>query len=132
MPYVKPVAKRPRPKKTAGSASPSANGQIVVHGSGDPAHPEVPPPTITHTRPPTPDEIIDNLRFMFAVGIECSNPVVAGGQRVDQLEMTGHYEHWRKDLQLVRDLGLRTCGTARRSTGSLRVPATTTGTCSTR
>jgi beta-glucosidase len=60
----------------------------------------------TH-RAPTPEEIIDRLRFMFAVGIECSNPVVGDGHRVDQLESTGHYVHWKKDLQLVKDLGLR-------------------------
>jgi len=58
-------------------------------------------------RVPTPAEILDSIRFMFAVGIECSNPVVDGGRRVDQLEATGHYEHWKKDLQLVVDLGLR-------------------------
>jgi len=44
---------------------------------------------------------------MFAVGIECSNPVVSGNRRVDELEATGHYAHWKKDLSLVRDLGLR-------------------------
>jgi beta-glucosidase/6-phospho-beta-glucosidase/beta-galactosidase len=52
------------------------------------------------------DDTFDEQRFMFAVGIECSNPVIAGGHRVDQLESTGHYENWRKDLSLVRDLGL--------------------------
>lgn len=57
--------------------------------------------------PQQPAATIDSLRFMFAVGIECSNPVIAGGQRVDQLESTGHYEQWKKDLKLVRSLGLR-------------------------
>jgi beta-glucosidase/6-phospho-beta-glucosidase/beta-galactosidase len=60
-----------------------------------------------HVRSPTPEEILENLRFMFAVGIECSNPVVEGGIRIDEIEATGHYEHWKKDLQLVVDLGLR-------------------------
>src|SRR3954465_15013176 len=46
------------------------------------------------------------LNFMFAVGIECSCPVVAEG-RVDQLAATGHYEMWQTDLKLVRELGLR-------------------------
>ena len=46
------------------------------------------------------------LRFMFAVGIECSCPVIPDG-RVDQLRDTGHYEMWRTDLKLVRELGLR-------------------------
>ena len=67
----------------------------------------VPPPVVTQVRSPTPEEILDKLRFMFAVGIECSNPVVEGGVRVDQLEATGHYQYWKKDLHLVRDLGLR-------------------------
>lgn len=49
---------------------------------------------------------IQPARFMFAVGIECSNPRVAGGRRVDQLQETGHYELWARDLALVRDLGL--------------------------
>ena len=47
------------------------------------------------------------LRFMFAVGIECSCPVVEGNVRVDQLASTGHYELWQQDLKLVRELGLR-------------------------
>ncbi|MGH7215188.1 MAG: family 1 glycosylhydrolase, partial [Tepidisphaeraceae bacterium] len=50
---------------------------------------------------------VDTLRFMFAVGIECSNPLIADNVRVDQLRDTGHYEMWRTDLRLVRELGLR-------------------------
>lgn len=50
---------------------------------------------------------VDALRFMFSVGIECSCPTIAGNQRVDQLRDTGHYEMWRTDLRLVRELGLR-------------------------
>jgi hypothetical protein len=45
--------------------------------------------------------------FMFATGIECSNPKIAGGLRRDLLEECGHYERWREDLQLVKDLGLK-------------------------
>jgi beta-glucosidase/6-phospho-beta-glucosidase/beta-galactosidase len=46
--------------------------------------------------------------FMFATGIECSYPTIEGGSwRLDELEMTGHYKHWRRDLGLVRELGLR-------------------------
>ena len=45
--------------------------------------------------------------FMFATGIEGSYPVVAGrdgaGLRVDEMEKTGHYRHWKEDLSLVRD-----------------------------
>jgi beta-glucosidase/6-phospho-beta-glucosidase/beta-galactosidase len=47
-------------------------------------------------------------RFMFATGIECSYPTLAGGRwRMDQMAACGHYRHWRTDLRLVRDLGLR-------------------------
>jgi beta-glucosidase/6-phospho-beta-glucosidase/beta-galactosidase len=62
------------------------------------------PATLPSVRPADP---VDTLRFMFAVGIECSCPVVGGNQRVDQLAATGHYEQWRTDLKLVRELGLR-------------------------
>ncbi len=50
----------------------------------------------------------NNLRnFMFATGIECSNPTIGHGKiRRDLLEECGHYEHWKKDLQLVRSMGL--------------------------
>jgi beta-glucosidase/6-phospho-beta-glucosidase/beta-galactosidase len=50
---------------------------------------------------------VDTLRFMFGVGIECSYPTIEGNVRVDQLRDTGHYELWRTDLRLVRELGLR-------------------------
>lgn len=46
--------------------------------------------------------------FMFATGIECSNPTIDHGRtRRDQLEECGHYTRWREDLHLVRDLGLK-------------------------
>jgi beta-glucosidase/6-phospho-beta-glucosidase/beta-galactosidase len=50
---------------------------------------------------------VDTLRFMFGVGIECSCPVIEGGIRVDQFRDTGHYDMWKTDLKLVRELGLR-------------------------
>jgi beta-glucosidase/6-phospho-beta-glucosidase/beta-galactosidase len=49
--------------------------------------------------------------FVFATGIECSYPTVMNSRgqrvRVDQLEKSFHYRHWRTDLALVRELGLR-------------------------
>ena len=46
--------------------------------------------------------------FMFATGIECSNPTIQNGRvRRDQLEECGHYARWREDLGLVHDLGLK-------------------------
>ncbi|MBU6529173.1 family 1 glycosylhydrolase (plasmid) [Methylocystis sp. MJC1] len=45
---------------------------------------------------------------MFATGIECSYPTLKGGRwRIDEMAACGHYRHWRTDLRLVRDLGLR-------------------------
>ena len=45
---------------------------------------------------------------MFATGVECSNPTIDHGRtRRDQLEECGHYTHWKEDLRLVRELGLR-------------------------
>jgi len=45
--------------------------------------------------------------FMFATGIECSYPTIDHGKtRRDELEECGHYQHWQKDLHLVKDLGL--------------------------
>lgn len=49
---------------------------------------------------------MDTPRFMFATGVENSNPTV-GGRRVDQLQACGHYQHWREDFALVADMGIR-------------------------
>jgi beta-glucosidase/6-phospho-beta-glucosidase/beta-galactosidase len=88
----------------------NANGNGRDHerddGRADALPPRIPPAAAAlNTR--TPEEIVENLRFMFAVGIECSNPVVAGNHRVDQLLVTGHYDLWKKDLKLVKSLGLK-------------------------
>lgn len=46
--------------------------------------------------------------FMMATGIECSYPTIRNGSyRVDELAATKHYERWREDLQLTRELGIR-------------------------
>ncbi|MBG8555765.1 family 1 glycosylhydrolase [Hymenobacter guriensis] len=48
------------------------------------------------------------LQFLFATGIENSNPTIDHGkQRVDELEKCGHYKHWQKDFDLVQELGIR-------------------------
>jgi len=49
---------------------------------------------------------MDDPRFMFATGVENSNPTV-DGRRVDELEKCGHYRHWRLDFALVQELGIR-------------------------
>lgn len=43
---------------------------------------------------------------MFATGIECSCPVVSGNHRIDQMQCCGHYEHWERDLSLVKRMGI--------------------------
>jgi len=46
--------------------------------------------------------------FLFATGIENSNPTIGGGRvRVDEMEKSRHYEKWRQDFDLVRELGIR-------------------------
>src|SRR3954453_16768805 len=46
--------------------------------------------------------------FLFATGIENSNPTIAGGHiRRDQMEECGHYARWREDFALVQEIG---CG----------------------
>ena len=46
--------------------------------------------------------------FMFATGIECSYPTIENGKvRRDLLDECGHYDNWRTDLRLIKDLGLR-------------------------
>ena len=48
--------------------------------------------------------------FLFATGIECSYPTIQqDGKTIrrDLLEECGHTKHWRRDLELVRELGLR-------------------------
>jgi len=44
--------------------------------------------------------------FMFATGIENSAPTIQGGKvRIDELEKCGHYTQWRKDFDLVQEMG---------------------------
>ena len=48
--------------------------------------------------------------FLFATGIENSYPVVAapggGDLRVDEMAKCRHYELWKEDFRLVKELGL--------------------------
>jgi beta-glucosidase len=46
-------------------------------------------------------------KFIFATGIENSYPTINDGKtRMDELEKCGHYKHWRRDFELVRELGI--------------------------
>ena len=47
--------------------------------------------------------------FLFATGIEGSYPTIAGGGgttvRVDEMARAAHYERWREDFGLVKEIG---------------------------
>ena len=44
---------------------------------------------------------------MFAIGIENSYPTIDhGNRRVDELEKCKHYLHWKKDFELVTEMGI--------------------------
>lgn len=46
--------------------------------------------------------------FLFATGIECSYPTIRKGTwRMDEMEITGHYKYWRRDLECVKELGIK-------------------------
>ena len=46
--------------------------------------------------------------FIFATGIENSNPTIHGGRtRVDEMEKCGHYARWREDFACTEQLGVR-------------------------
>jgi len=51
----------------------------------------------------------DPGEFLWATGIENTFvPQVRPGHRtLDEYQLMGHYEHWRQDLALVRELGIR-------------------------
>ena len=47
------------------------------------------------------------LGFMFATGIENSIPTIQNGTvRMDEFEKCGHYTYWKKDFELVKELGI--------------------------
>lgn len=60
-------------------------------------------------RPPA--SVAGSRHFMFATGIENSYTTIqlpdGTTKRVDEMEKTGHYRHWREDFQLVEELGIR-------------------------
>lgn len=45
---------------------------------------------------------------MFCTGIENSIPTIDHGRtRIDQMEVCGHYRHWREDFALLDDMGIK-------------------------
>jgi beta-glucosidase/6-phospho-beta-glucosidase/beta-galactosidase len=49
--------------------------------------------------------------FMFATGIENSYPTIllpdGATKRVDEMEKCGHYERWKDDFRLVKEMGIK-------------------------
>jgi len=50
-------------------------------------------------------------KFMFSTGIENSYPTILlpdkkTVKRVDEMEKTGHYQHWKRDFDLVKEMGI--------------------------
>ena len=46
--------------------------------------------------------------FMFATGVENSYPTINNGRtRIDEMEKCDHYRHWRTDIELLQELGIR-------------------------
>jgi beta-glucosidase len=57
---------------------------------------------LSHTKPGVLKPV-----FMFATGIEGSNPTIDNGRvRIDEMEACGHYRLWEKDFDLVVELGM--------------------------
>ena len=77
----------------------------LVRNLGD-RYPLSPPSTI-HLAGPHAGRRIMTPGFIFATGIENSNPTIHGGRRrMDELEKCGHYTHWRTDFDLVEEMGI--------------------------
>lgn len=57
-----------------------------------------------------PASVAGSRRFMFATGIENSYPTIklpdGKIKRVDEMEKCDHYNRWREDFELVRELGI--------------------------
>ena len=49
-------------------------------------------------------------KFMFATGIENSYPTIqlpdGSTKRIDEMEKGFHYQNWKKDFELVKDIGI--------------------------
>jgi beta-glucosidase/6-phospho-beta-glucosidase/beta-galactosidase len=65
-----------------------------------PVHPTAQESSALSSAPPF------NPFFMFATGIDSTAPKI-DGVRHDQMEKTGHYDRWREDIELVKQLGTR-------------------------
>lgn len=61
-------------------------------------------------KPKPSSSVTGSRRFMFATGIENSYPTIqlpdGSTQRVDEMEKCDHYNRWREDFNLVKELGI--------------------------
>ncbi len=46
------------------------------------------------------------MSFLFVSGIDTRAPTLAGGERADQLDRSGHYARWEDDFALAHRLGI--------------------------
>jgi beta-glucosidase/6-phospho-beta-glucosidase/beta-galactosidase len=81
-------------------------GSLYTHPVGYPASTT---PKVGRARPPAKRTAgrPTGAGFIFATGIECSYPTNEHGRwRRDQMEATHHYQRWREDFELARELGV--------------------------
>lgn len=55
-------------------------------------------------------DLVTSGRFWWAIGIEdtfITAPHARTGKTLDEYELTGHYDHWRADLGLMTELGVK-------------------------
>jgi hypothetical protein len=83
-------------------------GAIYTHPVGYRANRQCPKPrTLTGPRRRTGKRDRSNSSFIFATGVECSYPTTEHGTwRRDEMEATRHYERWREDFELAREVGI--------------------------
>jgi beta-glucosidase/6-phospho-beta-glucosidase/beta-galactosidase len=83
-------------------------GAIYTHPVGYRATAQCSKPRrLTAARRRTGGRERSNSSFIFATGIECSYPTTEGGRwRRDEMDATRHYERWREDFELAREVGI--------------------------
>jgi beta-glucosidase/6-phospho-beta-glucosidase/beta-galactosidase len=83
-------------------------GAMYTHPVGYPAtHQHTKPRKLTAPRRRTQERERSNSAFIFATGVECSYPTTEHGSwRRDEMDATRHYERWREDFELARELGI--------------------------
>jgi beta-glucosidase/6-phospho-beta-glucosidase/beta-galactosidase len=83
-------------------------GAIYTHPVGYPATRQCSKPRkLTAPRRRTREHERSNSGFIFATGIECSYPTTERGRwRRDEMDAIRHYQRWREDFELAREVGI--------------------------